>query len=835
VNEPGGGALEGLVEARLAVARAEARRDEVEGQLAEAGRRVQDFAAAWRSPVRSTAWIAVRAYRAARHRLRGRRPFSWGPLVLTGLAHVRRQTCRLRDERPVEKHSTTPPGAASIRWMGRLDLDAPVEALFAHPDSHVTYRVAAPPRVSAFVARCALHPAAWGRNRTGVTFTCELRLPSTGWSAAASRTVDTSRFRDRRWKAIVVPVPAGDGDLEVTLSTAFTTDHSFAWALWGDPRFEWRRTGAERRQLVHAALERFRRGGLREVAGTLRALGEGASEATAYRRWCLAHTPGEEALAAARDRIALLAWQPLVSVVTPVFNTDPRHLRAAIESVRRQLYPRWELCLADDGSSSAGTLAVLDEASADVRVRVVRLPSTGGISEATNAAIRASCGELVAFLDHDDELAPEALASVVEHWNAAPDTDVTYSDEDKLDASGVRCDPYFKPEWSPDLFLSFMYTCHLMVVRRTLLDEAGGLRGAFDGAQDYDLLLRLSSRTSGIRHVPGVLYHWRKSDTSTAKAGAAKPWATDAGRRAIEAHLGTRGVVEATPHPGLYRVRYRIPGEPLVSIVIPTRGRTRLLASRGVDMLTNCLRSLATRTSWPHVEVVVVADDGVLSESAGRALRDLRHVLVPYDAAGPFNFSRKVNVGVGASSGAHVLLLNDDTEAREDGWLTAMLELASQPAIGAVGAKLYYPDGRLQHVGILVGVVGVAAHAYHQAPGDHPGYAGSNLVIRNVSAVTGACMLTRREVFAEVGGFDEALAVDFNDVDYCLKARRAGYRVVFTPFAELYHHESASFGDRIQSPRERRHMEDRWGDAVRVDPYYPPPFSRARPDFTLDD
>jgi GT2 family glycosyltransferase len=383
-----------------------------------------------------------------------------------------------------------------------------------------------------------------------------------------------------------------------------------------------------------------------------------------------------------------------------------------------------------------------------------------------------------------------------------------------------------------------MYTCHLMVVRRALLDDVGGMRSAFDGAQDYDLLLRLAARTDRIRHLPGVLYHWRKTETSTAQAGAAKPWALDAGRRAIEACLqerGTRGEVVATPYSGLYRVRYAIDGEPLVSIVIPTRGRTRLLESRGVDILTNCLRSLAARTAWPHFEVVVVADGGMVSESAEHALRDLRHALVAYDAPGPFNFSRKVNAGVAASSGAHVLLLNDDTEARDPDWLTAMLELSAQPAIGAVGAKLLYPGGRLQHAGILLGVAGVAAHAFHQSPGDHPGYAGSNIVIRNVAAVTAACMLTRREVFDRVGGFDETLAVDFNDVDYCLKVRAAGYRIVYTPYAELTHHESASFGNRIQSPQEQRRMQERWGHAVRVDPYYHPELSHSRPDFSIDE
>jgi GT2 family glycosyltransferase len=823
-----------LTAARLAVARAEARRDEACRQLTDALVRVRAFSALWRSPLRTLAWTPVRTWRAVRRRLRVRRPFSWGPLAIAGAGHFRWQARRLRDERMILLHSSQP-GEGSIRWLGLVDLDAPREALFAHPDSRVVFQVAGAPRPARLVACCALHPATWA-HATGVEFACVVRRPSTGWQATASVALSPGRIRDRGWRRLVIALPPGD-DLEVEFTTRATSDRSFAWALWGDPRLEWRRTGEERLALVRGAWARFRTGGVRGVASALRSLRPADASAGAYRRWLLAHTPGEQDLAAMRRTAETLPWQPLVSVVTPVFDTNRRWLRAAIESVRRQAYTRWELCLADDGSTAAGTLEELEEAAADPRIRVIRQARNAGIAAATNAALEVASGEFVAFLDHDDELAPEALFEVVKHLNAHPETDLLYSDEDKLDEGGERCEPYFKPDWSPDQFLSFMYTCHLMVVRRSLVTEAGGLRSAFDGAQDYDLVLRLMRRTDRIRRVTGVLYHWRKTDVSTAQAGAAKPWAIDAGRRAIEAYLRDEPVgaeVVPLPHPGLFRVRYRIPDEPLVSIVIPTRGRTRLLQSRGVDILTNCLRSLATRTEYRHYEVVLVADRGELSESASRALKDLRHVLVRWDHPGAFNFSRKVNAGVAASHGAHVLLLNDDTEVRGGEWLTAMLEHSARASVGAVGAKLYYPDGRLQHVGILLGVAGIAAHAFHQAAGDHPGYAGSNIVIRNVGAVTGACMLTRREVFDSVGGFDETLAVDFNDVDYCLKLRHAGYRIVFTPFAELTHHESASFGTRLQSLHELRRMEERWGEAVRVDPYYHPALTRARPDFGLD-
>jgi GT2 family glycosyltransferase len=333
------------------------------------------------------------------------------------------------------------------------------------------------------------------------------------------------------------------------------------------------------------------------------------------------------------------------------------------------------------------------------------------------------------------------------------------------------------------------------------------------------------------------LYHWRKADRSTARSGAAKPWAQDAGRRALEAHLrATARSAEVVPGrlPGLFRVRHRIAGEPLVSIVIPTRGITRTLEGTGLDLLTTCLRSIIGKTTYRAFEIVLVVDQGQLAPGAAAALEGSTHRIVDYRAPGTFNFSRKINAGVAAAAGSHVLLLNDDIEVIEPEWLTAMLEFSQQEPIGAVGAKLYYPDGRLQHVGLLMGVDGVAAHAFHQHAGTNPGYAASNIVVRNCAAVTAACMLTRRDVFDRVGGFDEALAVDFNDVDYCLRVRREGLRIVYTPYAELYHHESASFGTRTQNADELALMRARWGDAVREDPYYNPHLTRTRPDYSLD-
>ena len=365
--------------------------------------------------------------------------------------------------------------------------------------------------------------------------------------------------------------------------------------------------------------------------------------------------------------------------------------RLASESAR-QVYPHWELCLADDQSTRPDTLAVLDELAGDARIRIARLDRNGGISAASNAALRLARGELVAFLDHDDELAAQALFEVVRHFNAHPQADVVYSDEDKLEPEGHRSDPYFKPDWSPELFLSFMYSCHLMTVRRPVVDAVGGFRSEFDSAQDYDLLLRVMARGHRIDHVPGVLYHWRKTEASTALAGAAKPWAADAGRRALEAHLHSTGQaadVVGGPFPGLYRVRHRIAGAPRVSIVIPTRGKTRALGRARGDLLTNCLRSIVERTDYRPIEVVLVSDHPLPPEAAAVAAH-IDHRVVEYRDSGPFNFSRKINIGVRASSGSLILLLNDDIEAIDPGWLSAMVEFGQQPNIGAVGAKLLY-------------------------------------------------------------------------------------------------------------------------------------------------
>ncbi len=685
---------------------------------------------------------------------------------------------------------------------------------------------------------CAVLPRFWEESRGSFEFVARVRgiAGETRWERSAARVLEpVKRWADRRWRPITIELPAdASGDVTVTLETrslgpAPTAD---AGAVWGDPALDWPRTRGERGRLLRGAVRRVRWAGLRGTLEYARGRQTVEDQAAAYRRWVEMTRLDDRSLERLRAEVEALPYRPVISIVTPVFNTPPDALTACVESVRRQAYQNWELCLADDGSTSAATSAVLQKFSDDPRVRVVTLERNANISAASNAALRVATGEFVALLDHDDELAPEALAEVVRYLKAHPEADVIYSDEDKLDESGARCDPYFKPDWSPEFFLSYMYTCHLMVVRRRAIDEAGGFRIGFEGAQDYDLLLRIMEKTSSIHHIPQILYHWRKSPASTATLGAIKPWALDAGRRALEDSVRRRhpgDEVMAGPYPGMYRVRRAINGTPLVSIVIPTTGRSH---ARGADLLARCLRSLQ-KTTWSHFEVVVAADRGDMSAAAGEALKGLRHRIVSSEPPVPFNFPHKINDAVRAGAGEHVVLFNDDLEVIAPDWLTAMLEHSQDPAVGAVGAKLLYPDGRLQHVGLLIGVCGLAAHAFHRYPGDTPGYGANAVAIRNCSAVSGACLMTRRSVFDEAGGFDEALPVDFNDVDYCLRIRAAGYRIVFTPYALLHHHESASFGQRVQSARELALMRERWGAALDSDPYYNANLSKNFSDYRL--
>jgi GT2 family glycosyltransferase len=428
------------------------------------------------------------------------------------------------------------------------------------------------------------------------------------------------------------------------------------------------------------------------------------------------------------------------------------------------------------------------------------------------------------LLDHDDLLEPDALFQHVKWLQNHRDADLIYSDEDKLTDDGLDA-PIFKPDWSPDYFFSCNYICHFTLIRADVLSQVGGFRSEFDGAQDYDLFLRIVERTTRIDHIPKVLYHWRRSRGSTADNIRRKPGSLETGRRALESHLervAERGHVTVDWRTHAYWIKRDLIEAKPITIIIPVRDR--------VELLARCVESITRETSYAPYEIVIVDNDSQTDEA--RAYRStVKHRVLNY--RGPFNFSAINNFAVEQTSNPWLLFLNNDTEVIDGDWLTIMAEHIQRPEVGAVGPRLLYPDDTVQHGGIVVGVGGIAEHAFRGFPAEAPGVCRQLQVTRNYSAVTGACLLTRREVFDKVHGFDEErLPVTFSDVDLCLKIRRAGYLVVYTPFAKLYHHESGT-RRRTVEPLETGVMRERWAVALDYDPYYNPNLSRERADFSL--
>jgi glycosyltransferase involved in cell wall biosynthesis len=535
------------------------------------------------------------------------------------------------------------------------------------------------------------------------------------------------------------------------------------------------------------------------------------------------------------------AWPftPTISVLMPVYNTAEGLLREAIDSVIAQCYADWELCIADDASSATHVRAQLKSyARADSRIKVVFRTATGGIAAATNAALGLASGEYVALLDHDDVLHPLALHFVSEAVVRNPDARLLYTDEDKLDAEGHRYEPYFKCDFNYELLLAQNMISHLGVYRRDLVSELGGLRSEFDGSQDYDLALRAfeTLKPSQIVHIPRVLYHWRATSSSMALSEKSKPYAIAAARAAVSAHLtrvGKLGAVLAAPELStMNRVRFSVPyPHPKVSIIIPTRD--------GGNRLRACLDSIVQRTTYWPFEIIVV-DNGSRETSTLRFLRDIEGgtIRVIRDDT-PFNFSALNNRAVGCASGDFVVLMNDDIEVITPDWVEEMLSFAAQPDVGAVGARLWYPNGLLQHAGVVLGLRSAADHVHRYLPRGMPGYFGRAVLHQSFSAVTAACLMIRTSSYRQVNGLDEALAVSFNDIDFCLRLRETGLRTVWTPYAEMVHHESASRGpdtsdeqlDRVAA--ELGIMEKRWGTLLLRDPAYSPNLTLDRADFSL--
>jgi len=548
-----------------------------------------------------------------------------------------------------------------------------------------------------------------------------------------------------------------------------------------------------------------------------------------FDRWLKKNTQTDADLERMRAEAAALEYRPTVSILTPVYNVDDVWLVKAIESVRAQVYPEWELCLADDASTEPHVRATLERyAAVDPRIKVIFMPENQGISGASNEALKLAGGEFIGLLDNDDELTPDALFEVVWLLGEHPEADMIYSDEDKLDMEGARIDPFFKPDWSPDQFFCHMYTCHFGVYRRELVEKIGGFRKGYEGSQDYDLVLRLIEETEKIFHIPKILYHWRKIPGSTAERYDVK----DSDRpslKALEEAAERRwpgSSVEKGILPGTFRVRRPLPSGARVSIIIPTKDKPELL--RG------CVDSIIARADYPDYEIIVVDNDSVEPETHAYLKRlqgrDRCRVI---SWSRSFNFAAINNMAAREAAGDILLFLNNDTEVRSDEWLVPMLEFVQREDVGAVGAKLIYDDNRIQHAGIILGVGGIANHAFYGHPLARPTYFGLADVIRNCSAVTGACLMIRKAVFDELGGFDEAnFPVAYNDVDLCLRLRERGYLNVYTPYASLFHYESISRGRKKKDP-EFRYMLRRWGALLDKDPYYNPNFSRERFDFSL--
>ena len=553
-----------------------------------------------------------------------------------------------------------------------------------------------------------------------------------------------------------------------------------------------------------------------------------------YQEWYEKNKPSEEELARQRKK----KWkEPVtISVLVPAYRTPEVFLRQMIESVLNQTYPHLELCIADGSGENISVEKVVKEYQAkDQRVRYQRLEKNEGIAGNTNAAIRMATGDYLALFDHDDLLAPNALfevASTIEKDKA----DVVYTDEDKVMSDlKEHFQPHFKPDFNPDLLCSNNYICHLFVVKRSLALKLGGQDPAYDGAQDYDFIFRCTEEADKIVHIAKILYHWRVHQASTADNPTSKMYAFDAGKRAIEAHLqriGAKAEVSHTKDLGFYRVKYQVQGNPKVSIVIPNKDEK--------ETLKKCLESIWQKTTYSNYEIILVENN-----STTREIRDYYQELdgkngvrvVYWDKE--FNYSAINNFGISYAKGEYILCLNNDITVISPEWMEELLANCQRPEVGIVGARLYYPDNTIQHAGIVLGMGGCAGSLFVGLARSRGGYLHKAALQQDLSAVTAACFMVKKEAFEKVGGFEEKLAVAFNDVDFCLKVRHAGYLVVYDPYAELYHHESKTRGYENTEAKKRRFQEEieymrcHWMPDILRDPYYNENLSLKASDYSL--
>ena len=559
-------------------------------------------------------------------------------------------------------------------------------------------------------------------------------------------------------------------------------------------------------------------------------------EEVPYGPWYRAYIPTEETLETQRKQ--KFDYSPLISIAVPAYQTPVEFLRQMIESLIVQTYSNWELCIVNASPDNEEMQKVLAEYSAgDSRVRFCNLKENLGIAENTNRAFAMTKGEFVGLLDHDDLLAPNALYEIVKILQDHPQADALYTDEDKVTTElDEHFQPHLKPDFNLDLLRSNNYICHFFVVRKSIVEKAGGFRKEFDGAQDYDFIFRCTENAGEVLHVSEILYHWRTHKASTADNPASKMYAFEAGKRAIEAHLertGTKGEVSHTQDLGFYRVKYPVQGKPLVSVIIPNKDEK--------ETLQTCLEMLEKNTGYQNFEIIIVENNSTTDEifryykelSRNRKIHLLRW-------GKEFNYSAINNFAVAHAKGEYLLFLNNDVKSINPDWLEEMLGVCQRPEVGGVGAKLIYPDNTIQHAGCVIGMGGIAGHMFVDMPADRTGYLHKASLLQDMSAVTAACLLMKKEVFEQAGGFTEELAVAFNDVDLCLKVRKNGYLIVYDPYAKLYHMESKTRGAEDSKEKVRRfqteieYMRCHWIDILKNgDPCYNKNLSLTKWNYSL--
>ena len=554
-----------------------------------------------------------------------------------------------------------------------------------------------------------------------------------------------------------------------------------------------------------------------------------------YEAWLARHKADKRVLR--RQKHASFAQKPLISIVIPLYCTPLPYLKELIESVRRQSYENWQLCLADGSPDDKAKEFLEKHYGREKRIVYQKLEENGGISANTNAAAELAKGEYLMFCDHDDTLEPDALYEIVKAINDT-DADVIYTDEDKVSMDGQHYfDPNFKPDFNLFRLRENNYICHIFVVRKSLTGETGMLRSEFDGAQDFDFILRCCEKAKKITHIPRVLYHWRCHMDSTAADPSSKAYAYEAGRKAIREHYQRMGIdakVDMTERPGWYRSHIKIQENPMVSIIIPNKDHT--------DDLELCLFSMSRKSTYRNYEVLIVENNSEKEETFEyyKKLPERYPKVRVLTWEKEFNYSAINNFAAEEAQGEYLLFLNNDVEILTPDWIEEMLQNCQQENVAAVGAKLYYPDDTIQHAGVVLGLGGIAGHIMCRASREDPGYFGRMISVQEISAVTAACMMVKKSEFDSVKGFDETFQVAFNDIDLCMKFRAAGKKIIFTPYAELYHYESKSRGledtpeKQFRFDKEVKRFQEKWAQQLEMgDPYYSPNLSVTEGDCSL--